>query len=56
MTSARDLIESAQICGREAEQLVLTLLGRDRAWLFTHDNEPVEAESIPVIQQALEKA
>jgi len=55
VTSARDLIDSAQICGREAEQLVLTLLERDRAWLFTHGREPVETESVPIIQQALKR-
>lgn len=55
MTSIRDLIDSAQIPTHEAEQLVLGLLHRDRAWLFTHGAEATAGDQLPAIRAAINR-
>ena len=41
MTTARGLLARTGLPQRESEVLLLSLLGRDRGWLFAHGDAPI---------------
>ena len=53
---ARDLVASAQLRRGEAETLLATVLGVDRAWLFAHGDEVVAKAAIDVPHLLLDLA
>ena len=45
MTTARGLLARTGLPQRESEVLLLSLLGRDRGWLFAHGDAPIAQHS-----------
>ena len=55
MTTARGLLARTGLPQRESEVLLLSLLGRDRGWLFAHGDAPIAQHSEGVFMEWVQR-